>query len=329
MNNLLFGVSAALLLSFSILANSCVYDNRDACYLDIRFSYAYNVKEADAFSSEVKDIELYVFDEDGMFLTAWQDKSMEFPLDYTMRLPSLEAGTYTFVAMGRNKSIDDSSLEFRCARLEPQLSRLGDLTVRLEAPDGVCSTEIAALYNGYCTVKLENRTQQVHVEMKKLTNRFRILLLPYVGDRLPAADEFDIRIESSATWLDYRGESFQDERVTFLPFLQETIASGTTDSPTVSSGILADLNTSRLLYEDRPALVVRSRSDGKELLRINLAWLLSLQGIAEHRSQWSNQEYLDRQDMYSLTFFVDGTLFITSSIVVNGWVISLSDVTLH
>lgn len=53
---------------------------------------------------------------------------------------------------------------------------------------------------------------------------------------------------------------------------------------------------------------------------------LSLQGIGEHRTEWSNQEYLDRQDYYNLNFFVQGNVFMMSKIVVNGWVISLNDV---
>lgn len=52
---------------------------------------------------------------------------------------------------------------------------------------------------------------------------------------------------------------------------------------------------------------------------------LSLQGIGQHRTEWSNQEYLDRQDYYNLNFFVQGNVFMMSKIVVNGWVVSLSD----
>ena len=65
-------------------------------------------------------------------------------------------------------------------------------------------------------------------------------------------------------------------------------------------------------------------------MNLNLAWFLSLQAIGEHRAEWSDQEYLDRQDEFAMTFFIDadqGT-WMQTHFVVNGWVLSLEDVEL-
>jgi hypothetical protein len=44
----------------------------------------------------------------------------------------------------------------------------------------------------------------------------------------------------------------------------------------------------------------------------------------------SNQEYLDRQDEYSMTFFLDESGdWISSSIIVNSWRIVLNNVTIN
>ena len=94
----------------------------------------------------------------------------------------------------------------------------------------------------------------------------------------------------------------------------------------MARAVVADLNTSRLLGDASPRLIITDKKKGKVLLNLNLTWFLSLQGIGEHRAEWSDQEYLDRQDYYNLTFFVQGDVFMTGKIVVNGWVVSLNDV---
>ena len=322
-----FGVLAATILALSMTA-SCIKDDRSDCFLSVRFRYAYNVKEADAFPAEVREIELYIFDAEGKFVERFQDRSSGFSEDYRMRIPSLEAGSYTFVALGRNRPVDDFSKEFEFSGVDSDGAGLSDLLMHLNNKGGVCDREIAALYDGTCEVSLKDGAQQVTVEMKKLTNKFRIIIMPYDGVGL-SAEEFDISIESNATRMDYKGDPYEDYSLKYLPYMQETLYSiAGLDGGEVSGAVVADLNTSRLMYTYKPTLVIRRIGDGGEVLRVNLSWILSLQGIAEHRSEWSNQEYLDRQDYYSLTFFLDGGLFMKSRIIINGWILSLSDVTL-
>ena len=92
---------------------------------------------------------------------------------------------------------------------------------------------------------------------------------------------------------------------------------------------VADLNTSRRMYDQKPRLRILNNDTGSTLLDINLTWLLSLQAIGEHRSEWSDQEYLDRQDEFAMTFFVDGDTFLANRIIVNDWVLSLENVDLE
>lgn len=316
-----------MLLSYLAMA-SCIYDDRSECVLNIRFTYSYNVKDADAFSAEVKEIELYIFDEDGIFIQRLEDRNEGFPDIYSITTNSLNAGSYTFVALGRNRYVEDPSREFGFSGLIPGESELSDFFMRLNTNAGVCDSEIAALYNGVSHVKLKPGPQFVTVPMMKLTNRFRIILMPYAGSGNLEAKDFDIRIEGNAGWLDYKGDKYVDHPVEYRPYMQESFLSGEGPGLEVAGAVVADLNSSRIIYEDRPMLVIRMNGDGRELLRLNLAWFLSLQGIDEHRQEWSNQEYLDRQDAYSIKFFVDQGLFINSMIIVNGWEITLNDVSL-
>ena len=52
---------------------SCIKDDLDGCNplegIYINFVYDYNVKQADAFDSEVRNLHVYVFDANGRFVT--------------------------------------------------------------------------------------------------------------------------------------------------------------------------------------------------------------------------------------------------------------------
>lgn len=99
---------------------------------------------------------------------------------------------------------------------------------------------------------------------------------------------------------------------------------------TTVSGILAEMHTSRLIAGEKNLLVVHRNSDNKDIIRIPLIdYLLLVKG--NYRAM-TDQEYLDRQDEYSLTFFIDKNLnwYREIGIYVNSWhVVPPQDATLH
>ena len=314
----------AVLIAAILCLWSCVYEDRGECILTVSFRYTYNVKCADAFSSEVRSIDLYVFDGNGLFLSQYSDSVEGAGGNYTMNLSSLESGTYSFVAIGRNRVPMDYSREFALSDLTRGVSTVEDLTMRLNRVGDVSNNDFASVYNGVTRVALKSGRQNVHIDMHKITNRYRIIIMPYSGGTVLQEDRFDFRIEADGAWLDYEGKRYCNDPVKWLPY---NVAVSSTKADEVSCAIVADLASSRLFRDDDAVLVIGD-GRGEEYLRLNLPWFLSLQGIAEHRNEWDDQEYLDRQDYYSITFFIDGNLFVKSKIIVNGWVLSLTDVTL-
>jgi len=309
-------------------AGGCIHDDLKDCELVVRLRYTYNIKDADAFASEVKSVVLYIFDENGVFQGSYTDSAENgFSEDYAVRIPSLPAGRYTLVALGRNKASVGNSGEFVFSDLKPGVSVITDLHERLDRNGDVSDNDMAALYLGEQTIDVKDGRQEAVVSLMKATNRFRIILMPYGGTPSFDIDDYDISITCGTGWLDYKGDKYGEDVVTFKPH-SIVLSEAEEETSAVSGALVADITTSRLIVGDKPVLVVTSRESGAEVLRLDLAWFLSLQGIAEHRSEWSNQEYLDRQDAYNITLFIDGNLFIKSKIIVNGWVLSLSDITL-
>ncbi|MFQ8854060.1 MAG: FimB/Mfa2 family fimbrial subunit [Bacteroides caccae] len=88
-------------------------------------------------------------------------------------------------------------------------------------------------------------------------------------------------------------------------------------------GIVVEMNTMRLLEHKDVYLTLTRKSDGKELMRIDLIPYLLLTKMEGHNIP--AQEYLDRQSEYAIVFFYNPELlnFLSTKIVINGWTIWL------
>lgn len=81
-------ISAIALTSLS----SCMKDDITSCptaKLSLKFDYTYNVKEADAFSAEVKNLNVYVFDKNGKFVDNYTESADKFETGHKMEITDL------------------------------------------------------------------------------------------------------------------------------------------------------------------------------------------------------------------------------------------------
>jgi hypothetical protein len=81
--------------------------------------------------------------------------------------------------------------------------------------------------------------------------------------------------------------------------------------------------------EDQNAiLTIRNKVSGETILSIpviKMFLLAKLQG----QYDMDNQEYLDRQDEYKMTFFLDENMkWIDSQIIINEWIVRFDDMNL-
>ena len=88
---------------------------------------------------------------------------------------------------------------------------------------------------------------------------------------------------------------------------------------------VAELTTGRLMTDQEPVLTVRNR-EGETVLSIPLVdYALLVKGY--YNRDMDDQEYLDRQDEYNMTFFLDeNDRWVNTSIIINSWHVVLQDV---
>ena len=362
------------LVCFSAIAlttmSSCIKEDMDDCppaisKVALQFEYTYNVKQADAFAAEVKNINVYAFDENGKFFDSYIESREKFETGHTMEITGLKDGKYTFVCLARDRQVmsraEDDEMEFSFASLTPGVSTIDDLTVRMGKDNGEeikNDKEFAALYTAKTQVDFQRLNQKGNegtvvtstLSLMKCTKTYRIVLLPYENDQADFKPEnFDVRIEGSAAWLDHKGEKVKNEKITYLPYNMERRANydgahTEVNEEPVDQALIYDLSSSRMferqndrgvvrdgdknIYDDKRIIItdLRDKDNPIELFNHSLPWFLALCGEKVNQN-WDDQEYLDREDHYVLMFYVSDKrdYNMITKVNVNGWNVNIKD----
>ena len=362
------------LVCFSAIAlttmSSCIKEDMDDCppaisKVALQFDYTYNVKQADAFAAEVKNINVYAFDENGKFFDSYIESREKFETGHTMEITGLKDGKYTFVCLARDRQVmsraEDDEMEFSFASLTPGVSTIDDLTERMGKDNGEeikNDKEFAALYTAKTQVDFQRLNQNGNegtvvtstLSLMKCTKTYRIVLLPYENDQADFKPEnFDVRIEGSAAWLDHNGEKVKNEGITYLPYNMERRANydgahTEVNEEPVDQALIYDLSSSRMFerqndrrvvrdgdknnYDDKRIIItdLRDKDNPIELFNHSLPWFLALCG-EKVKQNWDDQEYLDREDHYVLMFYVSDKrdYNMITKVNVNGWNVNIKD----
>ncbi len=338
-------------LFFLMMATSCtmMHQDLDDCPvgLYLTFQYDYNLERADMFNDHVGSVTVYVYDTNGHYLTKQEEANTAsyLPLqstDYRMHM-DLPAGRYQLLVVANDKSYEETLLEgANFVRNEPQegdavedfcllLDRmqegtryrvdhkgtpLDDLWMgRLLEEDGT-TMKVVDVYDTkptYDTVSLVRDTKRINVTLRELQE-------PELMD----IANFDMRIYDRNSHILWDNSLNERDTVYYTPYAtwntedRETSAEGRT---TTATGRMAhaEFMTSRIIYheraEDDAVLSVVNKESGVEVIRINLADVLSR--LASSETDYSPQEFLDRGYEYQLSFFLQGDRWVYAQLSIS------------
>lgn len=303
-------------------------------YYKVKFRFDRNMLYADAFYSQVEEVDLYVFDQAGNLVWTGHEEGLPLTQEgYTMDLP-LDPGKYSMVAWcrKRNENAADFTLEGGMSLFSPIDLRM-KMSRAYEGDTAHSSTDLHALFHGILTdVELPDTwgTHTVTMPLTKDTNSIRIMLVHLSGKEIKKED-FDFKITDSNGYLGHDNEILEDEMVEYRTWAKrEGLASmnvpdgdtetraasitpleGETRGPiTEVHSLVAEMTTSRLQTVQRPILTVTRSSDKEKIIEIPIIdYFLMVKG--EYKRPMEDNEYLDRQDDYSMTFFLleDGSWY--------------------
>ena len=305
------GYGSCLLLLLVLFSCTSIDETLPECRLYVRFRYDYNMEFSDAFASQVNRVDVFVFDKDGTFIMKKSEQGETLGGgSYRMPLP-LPAGEYRIAAWA------GMSDDFEMPEPVAGKTTLEELTVRMKREESLVHNKALnpLWYGGVQAVSFTGRQEQTEtVSLIKDTNKFRFILQKSgPGEELDINDcLFEIRADNG--YYDWNNDLLDDDMISYRPYYLEKVE---------DVGIVVEMNTMRLLEHKKVYLTLTRKSDGKELMRIDLIPYLLLTKMEGHNIP--AQEYLDRQSEYAIVFFYNPELlnFLSTKIVINGWTIWL------
>ena len=329
-NNKILSMLILLLVCPWMMFTSCEYIHEDLMPCErgvsLRFVYDYNMEYANAFPSKVHCLTLYVYDGEGNYVATFTEKTDVLKDEnYRMKI-DLEPGDYSMVAYG-GVACDDRSFTVIDEPTDAA-DKLTALSVQMSHNELTSDKLLHDFFYGKLDVTVEeNNYKDETVYMMKNTNNIRIILQQMNG--MPVSDkDFTFRIVNDDNTLFAHDNSLiENGAVTYMPWVQgqRTVGDGEEGTGKVTVAY-AEFSTSRLTVGNHPRLVIANNETGEDVLNIPLNdYLLLLK--SDRYADMTDQEYLDRENEWSMIFFLDKNhLWVDAQIIINDWVVRLNNV---
>ena len=302
---------SCLLLLLVLFSCTSIDETLSECQLYVSFRYDYNMEFTDAFATQVNRVDVFVFDKDGTFIMKKSEQGKTLGSgSYRMQL-QLPIGEYRIATWA---GMSDA---FEMPEPVAGKSTLEDLTVKMKREESLIHNKVLEplWYGEIQTVNFTGKQEQTEtVRLIKVTNKFRFILQKSgPGEELDMNDcLFEIRADNG--YYDWNNDLLDDDMISYQPYHLEKVE---------DVGIVAEMNTMRLLEHKKVYLTLTRKSDSKELMKVDLIPYLLLTKMEGHNIP--AQEYLDRQSEYAIVFFYNPELlnFLSTKIMINGWTIWL------
>lgn len=318
-----------------------IFDYEGDCSVNhsIKFKYDKNILFADAFSNTVTYVNLFVFDvETGELISTYTEEG-EVLTDPNYVMPiDVEPGEYDLVAWCGD-ALSESTFVLESATMAQMLRK--NLMCKINSDDVIGDTifvshDIKRLWHGAVRVNLTDKPGN-HISVLSLTkntNNVRILLQNLAG-KVMTEDIFDFKIYDNNGLFDAGNNVIKYHNLVYLPWSTVLVESNTDSIPVNNapiitrnssvSGIMAEFTISRLVVENSPILAVYNKETNKKILSIPLKdYILMVKG--KYNENMSDQEYLDREDEFVMTFFIDESgNWLSKQVIINSWHLILQD----
>lgn len=329
----LTAIALFLCVSFTS-CDSVIYEDEGDCtpYYHIKFKYDMNMKYADAFYNEVKSVGLYVFNTEGVLVhQQFESSSVLSDDDYYMPL-EIQPGEYDLLAWCGL----EGSESFRVPHAYVGVTTLEEMKCKMNytvnGNEGSVTTDLSPLFHGLKRVVLldEEGVHEETLSLTKNTNVVRVVLQHLSGNDVnPSLFRFEITDDNGL--MNYDNTLIDNMLLRYSPWSviagnadigSDIYGRATIDNVSVA---VAEFTVGRLMTYRRPVLSIYNVEKGTRVLSIPLVdYALLVKG--NYNRKMTDQEYLDRQDEYNLTFFLDEAgNWASAYIYINSWRVVLQN----
>ena len=324
-----------LLLFFAGSLASCnvLTEEEKDCALYVRFKYDMNMNFADAFQNAVNSVTLYAFKDGVLAYQRTEEGELLKQNGYRMRIdeiPYREKHKYDYITWAGEP--DNES--FTIPVLTVGKSTKEDLFCQLNrAGNGVVSTDLEDLFHGMTNGQDYSRSassaagDEVVIPLTKNTNNIRIVLQHLSGKPVDV-NKLNFTITDKNGLMNYDNMLLGEDVITYKAWHKAQGSAGIGEQQegviTEVNLALADLTVARLMADEEPILVV-TNDEEEMVIRIPLVDYALLYKRLRYEDM-PDQEFLDRQDEYNMTFFLDENYrWINQFIYINSWKVVLQE----
>ncbi|MFI3263341.1 MAG: FimB/Mfa2 family fimbrial subunit [Rikenellaceae bacterium] len=321
-----------------LLLVSCewVKDDLSGCETGtwLRFSYTYNILDVDAAYNQVDNLSILIFDDQGKLVEVLEVDYLQFQQDNAMVRIEQPEGDYKVLVWG---GLSDTNYDLSELIIGETLYE--DVILSLYKSDE--ASENSSLLDYLFHSNLDNLTvtdyyKIVDVPLVKNTNHFSILIQSDSYEDLEISD-LGIVIRSDNGAMDYGNNIIDNNYVNYTPYEKFTteVTNTSEEGETYTSTMFVSyLNTLRLMTGGSTSLSIIHKETDERLVNISLIQYLLLTRSYYGSDAMGEQEYLDRQDSYSLIFFLEKSSsslsgYICTKVSVNGWTIRFNEAELE
>lgn len=327
-------LAAIACTSMLYACDSLIYDGEGDCSVNFRvnFRYDYNMKFADAFAHEVNVVTLYLLDTDGRVVWQRTEQGEALAADGYAITVDVVPGEYDLLAWCGTTDKGSFSI--------PETTVGEELTCTLgrqrDAENKAFVTEdLDYLFHGWLPDQAFGETEGTYtytVPLVKNTNNVRVVLQHLSGEAMDK-DKFIFTITDTNGSMNWDNTLLPDEPVTFYAWHTDAGEAGMdtqseetqTASRAAFSAAIAELTVPRLVKGQETRLAVTNKETGRTVFSIPLIdYALLVKGF--YNRDMDDQEYLDRQDVHDMVFFLDEDgRWLDAYIYINSWKVMLQN----
>ena len=308
-----------MVLACLLLTTSCTWvnDDNDNCPYGfwLNLHYTYNILDVEAAPEYVKDVSVFVYDSVGNYVTRIDaPQNLLNTYSHRVRVEGIPEGDYQFVVWS---GIGNSEYA-----VSGDMLSLDEFRLSLATEHNSFSRRLPDLFYGSLpTVHYDNAYAVHDVQMMKNTNQLACLVVPLDDGEEILPGDYTMKVVSANGTMDAHNRLTSDEAVTYKPFAQDTVIVDDIDYGLLH-GTKFGISTLRLMENTDCRLILEKSETGETVFNISLPEYIGMIGSLYTNAgrQLSVQEYLDRQDFYTIVFFLSGNnLDQLLQLQVNSW----------
>lgn len=322
-NGLIWCVAVLMATAFTSCIPSAIFDDQGDCsvHFKIKFRYDMNMEFADAFHSHVGSVTLYAFGEDGRLVWQNSESGDHLSQEGWMMDVELEPGTYDLLAWC---GLEEGN-HFTVPEAQVGKTVISDLKCRLERTDAEVTGDLNDLFHGVLHTELTAKpgTHVYTMPLIKNTNSVRVNL-HHLSESEIDPEDFRFEIIDDNGYMDWDNSLLEDEFLTYRPW---SVSSGSVDADTdlpSKAGeelnlVVTEFTVARLMASKDPVLHIYNDKLDRKVLSIPMKdYFLAVRSA--NVASMDEQEFLDRNDDYSMTVLLDKNLdWVSVSINIHSW----------